>query len=44
MKFCSIKRELCGNCKLVRKLAACTVTERFIKDMDKCPKGKEEKK
>lgn len=38
MKFCSLTRELCADCKLIRKLAACSVVERFIKDIKVCPK------
>jgi len=37
-KFCPVTRELCSELRIVRKLKACAVTERFIKDMDKCPK------
>ena len=42
-KFCPVTRELCSELRIVRKLKACAVVERFIKDMDKCPVKKEVK-
>jgi hypothetical protein len=42
-KFCPLTRELCEKVKIVRKLKGCAVVEILIKNMDKCPNGKEAK-